>query len=179
MVRRVRNLLITALLVILTVTAAGCSSIRPSRPVPEETQSSPYVPPARVETATPVVTVENAEPSQIPGCTNNLTFLSDLSVPDGTRFDPGTKIEKRWQVKNSGTCNWMKGYSLRLVGGDTLGAEESQALVPARNGSEVEIQINFTAPAAAGDYDSSWQAFDPEGNAFGDKVFMKITVITP
>jgi hypothetical protein len=115
----------------------------------------------------------------MPGCTNNLTFLSDLSVPDGTRFDPGTKIEKKWQVKNSGTCNWMKGYSLRLVGGDALGAEESQALVPARNGSEVEIQINFTAPAAAGDYDSSWQAFDPEGNAFGDKVFMKITVITP
>jgi len=85
-------------------------------------------------------------PTQMADCTNVLTYLNDLTVPDGTHFNPGTKIEKKWQVKNSGTCNWMDGYTIQLVGGDALGASESQALIPARNGTEAVIQIDFTAP---------------------------------
>lgn len=167
------------ILVVATSLAAACTTLRPSRPVSQNTQEPVYVPPVRSDTATPLPTAEPSMPTQMADCTNVLTYLNDLTVPDGTHFNPGTKIEKKWQVKNSGTCNWMDGYTIQLVGGDALGASESQALIPARNGTEAVIQIDFTAPQAAGEYDSSWQAFDPQGNAFGDKFFIKITVNAP
>ncbi|MEN6571775.1 MAG: NBR1-Ig-like domain-containing protein [Anaerolineaceae bacterium] len=166
-------------LLLISIFAAGCTGLRPSRQVPQETQAQAYVPPVRSDTATPVPTAGPSMPTQMADCSNSLTYLSDLTVPDGTHFNPGNSIEKKWQVKNSGTCNWVDGYTLKMVGGDPLGAAESQALIPARNGTEAVIQIDFTAPQAAGEYDSSWQAHDPQGNPFGDKIFIKITVNAP
>ena len=59
-------------------------------------------------------------------------------------------FHKQWQVKNNGTCNWDETYSIKLTAGDRLGASSPQQLVPARGGSEAVIQIQFTAPAEAG-----------------------------
>ena len=165
--------------VLLAVALAACSKLRPSRPLQSETQASVFVAPSLAPTITPTVKVEHSGPTQIPGCTNYLTYLSDLSVPDGTHFAGGTKMEKQWQVKNSGTCNWTDGYTIQLVGGEAMGARETQDLVPARGGAEAVVQIDFVAPRTPGEYNSSWQAFDPDGKPFGDKVFIQIIVNEP
>src|SRR5262249_34286106 len=121
----------------------------------------------------PTATVNPAD------CINNLTYVSDLTIPDGTSVTYGATVDKQWQVQNSGTCNWNAGYRLRYVGGAVLGAPEEMSLYPAKSGTQATIQITFTAPFSDGDYESAWQAFDPDGLAFGDPIYMRITVVSP
>lgn len=99
-----------------------------------------------------------------------------MTIPDGTILSPGTNIDKQWLVDNSGTCNWDSHYRLKWVGGDPLGAVPEQALYPARAGTRINLRIVFTAPAAVGSYESAWQAYDPDGNPFGDLVYVRIVV---
>jgi hypothetical protein len=114
--------------------------------------------------------------SATPACTNNLNFLEDLTIPDGTVISPGAAIDKRWQVLNSGTCNWDQRYSLFLITGAEMGSSSPQALYPALAGSEALIQILFTAPDDTGIYRSAWQAVGPTGESFGDPIFIEISV---
>jgi len=116
------------------------------------------------------------KPSPTIECENGLTFVSDLTVPDGTRIARGVEIDKRWQVKNSGSCNWGENYSLLLIAGPDLGGAVKQALIPARAGAEVMIRLLLTAPVIPGSYTSAWQAHDPAGEPFGDVIYLQIQV---
>ncbi|NOH13840.1 MAG: hypothetical protein HND51_19535 [Chloroflexi bacterium] len=133
-------------------------------------QSSPITRPTATEIAT--------NTPEVP-CTNGLSFIDDATVEDGTIFFAGEEIDKRWLVENTGTCNWAAGYTIQMTDGIPMGAETTQALFPARSGSEAELAIIFTAPNSPGTYRSAWQAYDPEGNAFGDPFFMEIQVQVP
>ncbi|MGE5249560.1 MAG: NBR1-Ig-like domain-containing protein [Bacteroidota bacterium] len=130
--------------------------------------------------ATPVASLP-ASPSPSPeaasaACTNNLTFIQDLTVPDGTLIPPGGNIEKKWLVENSGTCDWDSSYRLKWTAGELLGATAEQALYPARAGAQAVLSIPFTAPLEPGTYQSEWYAFAPDGLAFGEAVYMTIVV---
>ncbi|MCI0553552.1 MAG: hypothetical protein L0287_21610, partial [Anaerolineae bacterium] len=112
-------------------------------------------------------------------CVNNLTFVSDLTIPDNSFVTYGATIDKQWLVQNSGTCNWDETYRLRHIGGAALGAPEEIMLYPAKSGTQANIQIIFTAPFTDGEYESAWQAFDPFGLAFGDPIYIRIQVVAP
>ncbi len=101
--------------------------------------------------------------------------MNDATVPDGTIISPGASIDKQWIVSNSGSCNWDARYRLKWIGGDTLGAAE-QALFPARAGTQATLRVIFIAPNEIGNYESAWQAYGPDGAAFGDPVYVKIVV---
>jgi hypothetical protein len=131
---------------------------------------APHSNPVPTDTPVPVL------PTATPTCENNLSFLADVTVPDGAAFKPGDEIEKIWLVRNSGTCNWGAGYELRLMSGEAMGASESQALYPAHAGSEVELRIVFTAPDEAGSYKSYFQAYDQYGFPFGIDFYIEIIV---
>jgi len=109
-------------------------------------------------------------------CEDGLWYISDLTIPDGTLVSPGDTIDKRWQVENSGSCNWNEGYRLRRISGEALGVPGELALYPARSGPRAVLQIRFPAPAEPGTYRSAWQAYNPQGEAFGDPVFVEIIV---
>ncbi|MCD4673943.1 MAG: hypothetical protein K8R77_14875 [Anaerolineaceae bacterium] len=170
------SIILTLLVVIFT---SGCVPT-PQRPAPEA-EDPIFLPPTLAPTIAPTSAVtptpEGGADQQ--DCVNNLLFSSDLSVPDGTIFEPGATIDKQWQVENNGTCNWDERYSLRLVAGDTLGADQEQALFPARSGSQAVIQIKFTAPQETGSHRSAWQAFGPDGRPFGDPFYLEIMVANP
>ena len=140
--------------------------IQPTEPVPDQKTPLPTI---FIPTLTP--TPED--------CVSNLSFLSDLTVFDGTSIPYGATIDKQWLVQNSGTCNWSAGYRLRYIGGAILGAPEELNLYPAKSGTQAVIQITFTAPFSDGQYESAWQAFDPAGLAFGDAIYMRIVVVPP
>lgn len=151
--------------------------------------STPFVPPPADVLQTPPDESESllqpqptAElppaPTATPDCINSLTYSSDLTVPDGSIVPPGSRLDKRWIVYNSGTCNWDRRYRIRLASGPDLGAHEL-ALFPARGGTELIIQIIFTAPSEPGAYHSVWQAHDPLGNPFGDPFYIDIVVENP
>ena len=52
------------------------------------------------------------------------------------------------------------------------------ALYPARPETNAVVQIEMTAPETHGDYQGFWRLYDPDGNLFGHKLFIKITVIS-
>lgn len=160
----------------------GCDSLRPSVQVPIGNQSAPFKAPTPLPTEAILQATETNSTQQAPqitDCTNDLVFLEDLSIPDGTQIDAGKVLEKEWQVRNIGTCNWNEGYSVRLISGPELGAAVTQALVPARNGTEAVIRIQFTAPAEPGRYTSTWRAFDPSEKPFGEWFSIEIVVTSP
>ncbi|MEK7276489.1 MAG: NBR1-Ig-like domain-containing protein, partial [Chloroflexota bacterium] len=94
-----------------------------------------------------------------------------------TQLAPGAAIDKRWAVKNTGSCDWGRDYQLVFIEGNSMGAASEHALYPAKAGTEAVMQINMIAPDAPGDYSSRWQMRDPSGNAFGPVLFIKITVL--
>jgi hypothetical protein len=155
----------------LIVTACGSSNSPTPLPVPLSSPTSTF----ELPTATPTI-LTLAEPSLTPTCTNNLAFLSDVTIPDGTVVAPGTKLDKQWLVQNNGDCNWDTRYRLRLISGDSLGASAEQALYPARAGTQATLRILFTAPQVTGEYISEWQAYNADGIAFGKSFFIKIEV---
>jgi hypothetical protein len=112
-------------------------------------------------------------------CVNDLSFIDDVTVADNSFVTYGSSIDKQWLVKNSGTCNWNSSYRLRHLGGAVLGAAEEAMLYPARAGTQATIQILFSAPFTDGVYESAWQAYDPDGNPFGQPIYIRITVAAP
>jgi hypothetical protein len=147
----------------------------PTKPAPTQILSTTTPIPA-LHTITPTSTV-TATATAGP-CSNNLEFIEDITIPDGTSISVGTTIDKQWLVKNSGTCNWDSTYRLKWLGGDPLGAAQEQILYPARAGTQVTIRITFTTPTTEGTFESAWQAYDPDGIAFGNPIFMEI-IVTP
>jgi hypothetical protein len=86
-------------------------------------------------------------------------------------------VEKQWRVENNGSCNWDARYHVKLMDGfPPMGATGEQALYPARAGTQATLTIKFTAPLEAGIYRTAWQAYNPDGTAFGDAVYMQIVV---
>lgn len=126
--------------------------------------------PLILETATPLPA------SPTPPCENNLVFLRDVTVPDGTHFLAGQPFEKSWEVRNDGSCNWIRGYSLRLVDGVAMGAIDRQALPEVAPGETAVLTIQFTAPQAPGTYRSGWKAHDIGNTPFGVQVYVEIIV---
>lgn len=189
MTSRLRLAASRRLILFLCVSLALASSCSPA-PTP-----TPFIPPTAqaqlieptfiIQPTSNVVVIQTTQlPTVAPtlsleDCVSNLTFVTDLTIPDGTYITYGAAIDKQWLVQNSGTCNWTDKYRLRHIGGGELGASSELMLYPAKSGTEATIQITFTAPFTDGEYESAWQAFDAFGLSFGDPIYIRISVAAP
>lgn len=163
----------------MLVFLAGCGTRETEIYRPPTLVAPVLSPTITTPTASPTLPpIESPIATALPSCTDSLTYLEDLTIPDGSLVDPGEQLDKRWQVENSGTCNWDASYRLRLISGSEMGAITEQSLYPARSGTQATIRIVFTAPTEPGIYQSAWQAYDPQGNSFGDPIYIQI-IISP
>jgi hypothetical protein len=155
-------------------------------------QKTPFVAPTEesvtIDETSPILAAPGEEsstgipanqPTAVVQCRDSLSFLKDVTIPDGTSVAPDSTLDKRWEVENNGNCNWGKEYRIRLVAGPELGTQKEQALYPARSGSRAVLRIVFKAPIEPGTYRSAWQAFNPAGEPFGDPFFIEIKVEAP
>jgi predicted small lipoprotein YifL len=172
------------LLIVLSFSLAACGS----RGTPTEGPDEFFRPPEAANAPTPFSTkpidanLSEANPTQAlpatpaPVCIDGLRYQEDLSIPDGTQVSAGQTLDKRWQVENTGSCNWDERYRVQLIAGSEMGAAPQQALYPARSGTQAVIRMLFTAPNEPGAYRSAWQAYTPQGNPFGDPFFIEVIV---
>ncbi len=139
-----------------------------------------YIPPTLVATVANTPTVNPITPMPTSAmnynCNSYLSYLDDVTVPDGTTFVPGDEIVKTWAVMNLGECGWNEKYSLRFLEGNLMGADPRQPLPSLEAGESGEVTVIFTAPEYAGSYYSGWMAYDAKGDAFGDEIFIEIYV---
>jgi len=121
---------------------------------------------------------------------NDAEFVDDLTIPDRSDVEPGAELDKRWEVRNSGSCDWDNDYRLVRIGSDRdyrlvrigsdrfIGVDEI-ALFPARAGKNAVWQVVLTIPSEPGEYIGRWQALAPEGQLFGEEVYIWVYVPTP
>lgn len=187
---RLSSRLVSAFILILLGTLSACLPLwggptatptlfRPPSGLSTPTTLPPTLAPAAstptfFPTDTPVPTLE--PPTPVPPCTDDLSWLADLTYADDTLVLPAQSIDKQWSVQNTGACDWDTRYTLRNINGETLGAAAEIPLYPARAGAQVILRIVFVAPSAAGTVRSEWQAAGPDGALFGDMVYIQIVV---
>ena len=171
---RIRLILSTLIFLLASCAPAATPTMfRPPTEIPP-TQPLPTITTIPlIYTAAPTVTLT---PTVEGPCTNDLQFLEDITIADNTVVLPNSAVDKQWLVQNTGTCDWDSTYHLKWLGGDPLGAVQEQPLYPARAGTQAVLRIVFIAPGLAGTYESSWQAVAPDGNVFGDSIYIKVSV---
>jgi len=118
-------------------------------------------------TGTPPTPTPTKSITPIPASCDRAQFISDVTVPDGTSFQPGTTFSKTWRLKNVGSCTWSN-YSLMFDSGEKMAGPDS-ATIPTSvaPGQTVDITISLTAPANAGAYRGYWKLKNNGGIPFG------------
>jgi hypothetical protein len=110
---------------------------------------------------------------------NNLAYLADATIPDGTVFDGGEDFKKTWQVQNTGSCKWDEGYKLVYIGGDdeldpvSVNLKGDDFIDP---GAVGELSVDLTAPLKAGKYTGAWRMQADNGESFGTELTVVIEV---
>lgn len=94
-------------------------------------------------------------------CSYRAAYLGDITVPDHSVLAPGTRFNKIWRVRNTGTCTWGPSYALDSVvnvGGTLLGAPSSVPIpTVVLPGGTLDISVPMVAPMLEGRYLSEWK----------------------
>lgn len=168
----------------------GTEDIQPNTltqsPVPSETATLEPTSTILVATETQTPTAADSTPT-VPddGC-NVAGFVTDVTVPDGAVFKPGTKFTKIWRLINDGTCTWNEDYKLYYYSGEKMSGPDSQQMIsiPVPPGMIIDISVDLVAPTEVGEYKGYWALKDPDGNHFGigplkNPFYVKISVRNP
>jgi len=132
----------------------------PPAPPPTLTPLPPLTP-----TATPF---DTPLPTIAPAGCDRATFISDVTIPDGTLLAPGTSFTKTWRLRNSGWCTWTTAYRLVFYSGERMSAPTVVNLPwSVFPGQTVDLSVNMIAPPSAGEYRGSWILQNASGRLFG------------
>ena len=138
------------------------TAVLPTAVVEEPTRTSVAV------TNTPVPTQALPTKTPTPSSYDKVNFEKDVTIPDGTIVESGSKFTKTWRLKNSGSTVWTTSYDLVFVSGNAMGAPAAIDISKAVNpGETVDLSIEFTAPEKAGSYKGYWMLRSDSGKLFG------------
>ncbi len=147
------------------------SDALPSPTDPVVVQTDVPVEPTRTSVAvtnTPVPTLVLPTKTATPSSYDKVSFEKDVSIPDGTIVDSGSKFTKTWRLKNVGTTIWTTSYDLVFVSGNAMGAPAAIDIAKAVNpGETVDLSVEFTAPDKSGAYKGNWMLRSDSGKLFG------------
>ena len=121
-------------------------------------------------------------------CIDDMAFVSDVTYPDNNMqsppvLAPNQTFVKTWRVKNTGTCSWVPGYQLAYAYGNTPAAQMNGVPVPINStitaGQTIDLSAPLTAPSVPGTYQGFWQMNNASKQAFGQTIWVGITVKDP
>lgn len=119
-------------------------------------------------TNTPVPTNTPLPTATVVSYCDWVTFVKDVTIPDGTKFIAGETFTKTWRLQNRGTCTWTPDYMLVFSSGDSMGSTTAVRL-PGNvyPGQTVDVSVTLTAPTNRGHYVGYWMLRNPAGALFG------------
>ncbi len=109
---------------------------------------------------------------------DELSYVSDVTIEDGTRVQPGQVMEKVWRVRNTGQSTWGLGYKLAFFSDEQMGAPGSVPLPEIGPGETADIGVTLTAPTAPGIYRSTWKPRNDRGEVFDCDLYAEIEVVS-
>jgi hypothetical protein len=103
------------------------------------------------------------------GTCNLAAFEGDINYTDDTVVPAGQNFDKKWRLRNNGTCTWTSGYKVVFVSGDAMGGAGSVQLTngTVQPGASVNVSVNLTAPASPGTYRGNYKLQSSDGANFG------------
>ncbi|MBN1452226.1 MAG: hypothetical protein JW963_14520 [Anaerolineales bacterium] len=140
--------------------------------VAAQTQFAPTqtpLPPTTIPTSTPVPATNTPLPTvtTVSYC-DWVSFVKDVTIPDGTAFGPGETFTKTWRLKNRGTCTWTPDYMLVFTSGEAMGGTTAVRLPGyVSPGQTVDVSVTLTAPDPSGKHIGYWMLRNPSGALFG------------
>ena len=152
-----------------TMTAAAESAT----PVP--TSIAPTATPTLTPSVTPTASI-TPEASPTDEFCDNAAWVADVSVQDGTEMSPGQAFEKTWRIQNTGTCTWTEAYKIAFGYGENMNGQARALAWAVEPNEEIEVTVVFSAPLAAGDYQSYWRMVNPAGLNFGEWLYVDVVV---
>jgi ABC-type amino acid transport substrate-binding protein len=128
----------------------------------------------------PLATPPPSESAATPGLAcDSMTFVADLTIPDGTYMEPGQSFTKSWRLRNTGSCAWNDSYTFVFVQGDPMDGETQSIQGSVAPGETYDMSVPMVAPTTPGSYGGLWQMVNGEGVAFGTRVWVQIVVPGP
>jgi hypothetical protein len=144
----------------LQASAAAATPIPAAAIIPAETS----LPPA--PTGTPPTAA--VTPTSTPVLVDAAEFITDVTIPDGTRLSPGESFVKTWRLRNSGSTTWTSAYALVFANGSQMNALALIPLAgPVAPGGEIDVSVTLTAPKSPGIYKGYWELRSASGILFG------------
>lgn len=127
------------------------------------------VPTVQPPTATPQPT--QALPTTVPTTAapcDRASFVTDVTIEDGTKLDPNEKFIKTWRLKNNGTCTWSTSYALVFTSGNAMSGPVSMPLPKnVAPGETIDLSVELTAPSKSDTYRGDWKLRNASGAVFG------------
>lgn len=119
-------------------------------------------------TATPVPATASQTP--VPTAVSHcdwISFIKDVTIPDGAQLSPGEVFTKVWRLQNRGTCTWTPDYDVVFYGGAQMSGTTMQIPGYIAPGQSVDVAVTFTAPSTPGHYVGYWILRNASGALFG------------
>jgi hypothetical protein len=154
------------------LTSIALPTSPPPTPAPTLIQSTvpPTIPAVKTPTATttsPPTTTPTATQSGT-SCTDQIKFVSDVTIPDDTELLVGEEFIKTWRLENTGTCTWTSQYALVFITGDQMDGTSPLPLTgTTAPGATLDLSANLKAPGKTGSYQGNWELLNPSGTNFG------------
>ncbi len=134
--------------------------------------TTPFV----TSTPFPTATLSGNTPSnsETPGVANTpqptykVGFVTDVTVPDNTVFEPGTAFKKTWRLRNDGTGMWTSNFRLIFVSGDSMSGPASKTIdQDVAPGDTIDLSVDLVAPSLPKTYKGNWELQTDKGINFG------------
>jgi hypothetical protein len=114
-------------------------------------------------------------PPPTPITKENLQYVADTSIPDGTTLPSGQTFVKGWLVFNNGQTAWKQNWALHLVSGPGFGAR-AIPVPPTQQCRSANIVAQMRSPGRIGTFKSVWQMEDAQGHPFGQRLTLVVTL---
>lgn len=175
-------LLITAMVTYMALSSFASQQFATATPTPTNTFTpTPTMTftPTATNTPTPTITSTTTPshtptPSATPIPCNLGSFITDVTIPDGTVLVPNTQFVKTWRVRNDSTCQWA-GYQLVYASGDQMSGPAAVKIPTAAPDQTIDISVNLVAPGTPRNYTGYWQLKASNGETFLS-LYVTITV---
>ena len=150
-----------------TVPASTALPATPAPPTLVPTVAITIIPPTATRVP-PTATVIPPSPTPKP-CTR-IEFVSDVTIPDGTKIVGGTSFVKTWRLRNAGSCTWSTAYDLAFVDGDLMGGPKFVDMPKeVKPGETIDLSVTMIAPSTPAKYTAYYNLVDQNGKRFGPK----------
>ncbi len=138
---------------------------------PTPLPATPTATPAPTQPVTPTLSLSPTATQAAGGVQTGvdlITFVADLTVPDGTTYAPGETFVKTWRLQNNGSTTWNTSYSLVFISGSQMNGPASVPLTASvAPGATLDVSVSLTAPAQAGAHTGNWMLRNANGKNFG------------